>query len=145
MPYQSELCTLCGVTSCWASFSVFAMRLAWVIWISNIWSSLYICVLDMHCSSLWERTMPPKRIMLRSGKIWKHRWHYWCLSWCACFVFLMSVYNLLLCLLHVRAQVGWTTINQCCFTCMPYQSRLAFILPCVVEISSAVQLLQALP
>ena len=35
----------------------------------------------------------------------------------------MSVYNLLLCLLHVRAQVGWTTINQCCFTCVAYQSR----------------------
>ena len=38
----------------------------------------------------------------------------------------MTVDNLLLCLLRVRAQVGWTTIKKCCFTCKPYRSRLAF-------------------
>ena len=31
MPCQLALCTLCGVTSCWATSSVLAMRLAWRI------------------------------------------------------------------------------------------------------------------
>ena len=77
----------------------------------------------MHGSSLRARTVPPKWIMLHSGTIWKHRWHYWCPNWCASFVCLMSVYSLLLCPLHARAQVGWTTANQCCFTCVASQSR----------------------
>ena len=44
----------------------------------------------------------------------------------------------------VLSTIGLDNNTQCCFNCMPYQNKLAFILRCVVEISFAVQLLQAL-
>ena len=45
MPSQTALCTLCGVTSCWATSSVLAMRLACVIGLITFGQAfIFVCL-----------------------------------------------------------------------------------------------------